>query len=167
LLQAILIIAGSYALGCIVGAYYIVRLRTGADVRTTGSGNAGARNVMRSGDRTSAVATFVWDLAKGSLAVWAAHVLAPQEWAAGLALLFVIVGHIWPVQLGFWGGKGVATLIGGMFVMLPLFVAGEVWPNIIFATIACALVVIAHQPAFERHRQMLGAVRTPTQENGT
>jgi acyl phosphate:glycerol-3-phosphate acyltransferase len=167
LIQAILVIAASYALGCVVGAYYIVRLRTGADVRLSGSGNAGARNVMRSGDRTSAVATFLWDFAKGSLAVWLTHVLVPQKWAPGLAFLFVIVGHVWPAQLGFWGGRGVATMIGGLLVMLPLLVAGDFWPNITFVIIACALVVIAHQPAFERHRQMLGAVRTRTQENGS
>jgi len=167
LLQLLLVIVASYALGCLVGAYYIVRLRTGIDVRTTGSGNAGARNVMRSGDRTSAVATFLWDLAKGSLVVWLAYLFVPQKWAAGVAFLFVIVGHIWPAQLGFWGGKGVATMIGGLFVMLPLFLSGDVWPNIIFVTIACALVVIAHQPAFERHRQMLGALRAPTQNNGS
>src|SRR5438105_6969596 len=151
MLRVLLILAGSYALGCIVGAYYMVRLRTGIDVRTTGSGNAGARNVFRSGDRASAIATFTWDFAKGALAVWGAHLLVPQEWAGGLALLCVIIGHIWPAQLGFRGGKGVATAIGGMLVFIPLFDAS--WLPFVFVALAGIIVTVAHQPAFARHRQ--------------
>ena len=169
MLQLILVIAASYALGCVVGAYYIVRLRTGADVRMSGSGNAGARNVFRSGDRASAVATFAWDVAKGALAVWGAHRLVSQEWggAAGVAFLSVIVGHIWPAQLGFRGGKGVATMIGGVLVAFPLFVTGYLWPNVVFVAIGCALVLFAHQPAFERLRQSFGGLNAPTRDNGS
>ena len=161
----VFVAVGAYVIGCILGAYYIVRLRTGVDVRTTGSGNAGARNVMRSGDTVSGVLTYVFDTVKGALAVYAATRITTDAWAPGVAFLFVIVGHIWPAQLGFRGGRGVAPATGSTLVLALL---ARSWPSVAAAAIAWALVAFAHQPAFERHRNSLRRRRlTPTRENGS
>src|ERR1043166_3204930 len=114
------ILAGAYLLGCIVGAYYIVRLHTGADIRAVGSGNAGARNVARVVGWPDAVAVLLFGAAKGATAVWLAHRLVAREWSGGLALSATIAGHIWPIQLGRRGGKGAATMLGGLAVIDPL-----------------------------------------------
>ena len=112
--------AVAYLLGCLVGAYYVVQLRSGRDVRATGSGNAGARNVFRSGDKTSAALTLFWDVAKGALAVRLAGIIAPNDDVAiALAFILAVVGHIWPAQLQFHGGKGAATALGCMLVVDP------------------------------------------------
>lgn len=159
-----MVAVGSYVIGCVVGAYYIVRLRTGADIRASGSGNAGARNVMRSGDRTAAILTFAWDVLKGALAVWLADTLVQHEWAPGIAFLFVILGHVWPAQLGFVGGRGVATAIG---CTVAIAAVARSWPSVVAGAVAWALVALAHQPAFERHRQAFRGLSVPTQENGS
>jgi glycerol-3-phosphate acyltransferase PlsY len=161
-MRAGLVVLSSYGVGCIVGAYYIVRFRTGRDVRLSGSGNAGARNVFRSGDTVSAILTFLWDAAKGMLVVWVADRLLATDWAGGAAFLGVLAGHIWPAQLGFRGGKGVVTAIG---CTLALALIGRSWPNILAATIAWTIVAIAHRPVFDRHRRSLGGLATPTREN--
>lgn len=132
MIQTVLAAGAAYLLGCLVGAYYVVRLRAGHDIRATGSGNAGARNVLRSGDRSSAALTLVWDILKGALAVWLARTIAPTDIAVGLAFILVVVGHIWPAQLQFRGGKGAATALGCMLVVDPLA-----------ATAACAVGVVA------------------------
>ena len=182
-----------------MAAYYLTRLRTGRDVRALGSGNAGARNMLRTGGKADAVATLLLDCVKGSLAVLFGQLVLHQEWAGPLAFVAVIAGHIWPAQLSFRGGKGAATTLGAMLVIDPRVtllalvggtLAGAATRNItvagltaiaivpaIFAllgasrpsatavAIACALVLIAHHPTFERHRQPLVVTGTPTQEN--
>jgi glycerol-3-phosphate acyltransferase PlsY len=127
---------GSYVLGCLNGAYYIVRLRSREDIRGLGSGNAGARNVLRTRGRAEAVATVTWDMAKGALAIVLARVLAPDvSGAAGLALLLVVIGHIWPPQLAFHGGKGAASLGGGLLALAPL-------PALLSVAIAAVLFLV-------------------------
>ena len=103
-------------MGCFAIGYYLVRSHTGRDIRGMGSGSIGARNVGRVLGRGGFCLTMLTDLAKGALAVWAARQLTGSEVIVGLALLAVTVGHIWPVQLGFRGGKGVATSLGGLLV---------------------------------------------------
>jgi glycerol-3-phosphate acyltransferase PlsY len=117
--DTLFVVLAGYALGCLVGAYYVVRLRSGGDVRASGSGNAGARNVLRGGDRRGAAITLLWDIAKGAAAVAIARAASPHDWAMGLAFVAVIAGHIWPAQLRFHGGKGVATALGCMLVLDP------------------------------------------------
>lgn len=117
--RTLLAAAAAYALGCLVGAYYVVRLRAGHDVRTTGSGNAGARNVLRSGDKVSAALTLLWDVLKGVLAVWIARALTDGDAAVGIAFVAVVLGHVWPAQLAFHGGKGAATALGCMLAIDP------------------------------------------------
>lgn len=107
-------LATSYALGCVVSAYYLVRIVAGADIRAEGSGTAGARNTLRAHGRALGAAVFLLDAAKGAAAVILAQRLAGTEWAWYLALACAIAGHLWPAQLGFRGGKGAATLAGGL-----------------------------------------------------
>lgn len=157
MLELLIISVGAYAIGCLVGAYYIVRLRRGIDIRATGSGNAGARNVFRSGDLAGATLTFVWDALKGAAAVWLSLRMSARPSAPAVAFMFVTLGHICPVQLGFRGGKGVATAIG-CSVTIALF--AHTWYAVIGMTLAWMLVAVAHQPIFARRRQLRA------QENG-
>jgi len=110
-LHALACLVGAYALGCFGTGYYLVRAQTGRDIREIGSGSLGARNVGRVLGRSGLCVTLLADFAKGGLAVWAARHLTGTEVLTGVALLAVTVGHVWPVQLGFRGGKGVATAV--------------------------------------------------------
>jgi glycerol-3-phosphate acyltransferase PlsY len=114
--MTVLLVIASYALGCFTAAYYLVRLRTGPDIRTLGSGTVGARNAGRTLGRAGFAATFAIDVAKGAMAVGAAQALGVTPWAVMLAAIAVVAGHIWPAQLGFHGGKGLATALGAMLV---------------------------------------------------
>lgn len=116
-LAAVLI--GSYVLGCLVGAYYLVRWQTGNDLRSIGSGNAGARNASRVLGRTGFVIALLIDAGKGAAATWIGLRIAPAPLAAVLAMAAVVIGHVWPAQLGFRGGKGAATALGIMLVFDP------------------------------------------------
>lgn len=161
-MRAVLVVLTSYLIGCVVGAYYIVRLRTGTDIRTLGSGNAGARNVLRALDKTGAAATLAFDAAKGALAVFFAYSLVPQDWAGGVAFLAVVVGHIWPVQLSFRGGKGAAPGLGCMLVIDPpmalaALAAGAVLYAVSRNITAGGLAAVALVPVFH-------AMREPTWE---
>jgi glycerol-3-phosphate acyltransferase PlsY len=109
------------------------------DPRTYGSGNPGATNVMRSGKKTPAVLTLFGDGAKGWVAVYLAHILAPHwgvvdELSLALAALAAFLGHLYPAFFGFKGGKGVATAAG-------ILLALNVWMGL--AVLATWLVVFA------------------------
>lgn len=119
-IRLLAVAVGSYLLGCVVAAYYVMRLKHGADIRAAGSGNAGARNVARVYGLGWAALTLVIDAAKGAIAVFAGLYFVGPEWAGVAALLAAIIGHIWPVQLSFHGGKGAATGLGGILVLDPL-----------------------------------------------
>jgi len=108
--------AGSYVLGCFSTGYYLVRKRTGQDIRELGSGSTGARNAGRVLGRGGFLLTMAGDLAKGGLAVWLALALTGNDRVALLAWLAVVAGHIWPAQLGLRGGKGVSTSLMGLLV---------------------------------------------------
>lgn len=111
----------AYLLGCFSTAYYLVRWRTGEDVRTLGSGNAGARNAGRVLGRWGFLVTVAGDVGKGALAVWLARFLNAGEWAIAFSIVAVVSGHIWPVQLGWRGGEGFATAAGSLATFDPLF----------------------------------------------
>ena len=110
------IFLGCYILGCFATGYYLVRWRLKQDVREMGSGNVGARNVGRVLGAPGFCITLAFDFAKGALAVGATRYFGDDFRLAGLAMLAVVVGHIWPIQLGFHGGKGVATTLGALAV---------------------------------------------------
>jgi glycerol-3-phosphate acyltransferase PlsY len=111
---AILVV--SYALGCVVTGYYLMRLTVGQDLRQLGSGSVGARNAARQLGRPAGLFVFALDSGKGAAAVAVAWWLSDFPAAAALAAVAVVAGHIWPVQLGFRGGKGVATALGAILV---------------------------------------------------
>jgi len=117
-LLAILI---AYLLGAIPFGYLLTRLSTGKDVRSQGSGNIGATNVLRVAGRGAAIATLVLDMAKGFAAVWIAGWLTDGSsgWMADAALA-VMVGHAFPIFLGFKGGKSVATFTGAFLYLTPI-----------------------------------------------
>lgn len=104
----------SYLVGCLTAGYYLVRFQTGQDIRTLGSGSVGARNVGRLLGWSGFALTLVCDCAKGALVVWAIQRVNHQELATTVGMIFAVVGHIWPVQLRFQGGKGVATSLGAL-----------------------------------------------------
>lgn len=131
-LATLLLVLASYFLGGLSAGYWLVRWRTGADVRAQGSGATGATNVGRLLGRTGFALTLLLDAGKAALAVLAArHFELGQlgEHACGLAAL---AGHVWPAQLGFRGGKGVAPLLGAWLVLQPL----ALLPVAAFTTIA-------------------------------
>jgi acyl phosphate:glycerol-3-phosphate acyltransferase len=103
----------AYLLGSIPFGYLLVRFFRQEDIRTTGSGNIGATNVLRSGSKGLGIATLLLDLGKAFLAVKIAQHLAPANYdLAVVAAVAAILGHIFPLWLGFRGGKGVASALG-------------------------------------------------------
>lgn len=115
----ILIILLSYLLGCFTTGYYLVRMLTGEDIRAVASGNAGSRNAGRLLGAKGFILTFIGDAGKGLLAVYLARRLGGDQLLVTAALLAVISGHIWPLQMCFKGGKGFATYAGGMILLNP------------------------------------------------
>ncbi len=111
---------GSYLLGSIAFSLVVVWLLQRADVRTLGSGNAGATNVLRTAGRWPALLVLLLDIGKGIVPVRVARALeAPPEIVAGAAFA-AMLGHVFPVYFGFRGGKGVATGFGALVSLFPL-----------------------------------------------
>jgi glycerol-3-phosphate acyltransferase PlsY len=110
----------AYLLGSIPFGLLLVRTFQKQDIRTLGSGNIGATNVLRSGSKKLGIATLVLDLGKAWLAVVIAQHVAPEnpDVAMGAAVA-VVIGHSFPVWLGFRGGKGVACALGVFIALLP------------------------------------------------
>jgi glycerol-3-phosphate acyltransferase PlsY len=115
------VLAVAYLVGGIPFGYLLVRAKTGQDVRSMGSGNIGATNVLRTTGRAIAVATLLLDIAKGFFAVWLAAKLTDQSelWMSAAALA-VMAGHAYPVYLKFHGGKAVASFIGAFLYLTPI-----------------------------------------------
>jgi glycerol-3-phosphate acyltransferase PlsY len=128
MVSAILLIAiAAYLLGSIPTGYLLMRLFRHEDIRQAGSGNIGATNVLRSGGKGLGAVTFLMDMLKGCSAVWLGGflggLLMPQFSrydAQALAALIAVLGHIFPVWLGFRGGKGVSTGFGVFLAATPL-----------------------------------------------
>ena len=191
----------AYLLGSIPFGYLIVRARSGADIRETGSGGTGATNVSRRAGKAAGVLTLVLDALKGAAAIWLARLILDsaantsnvdsESWVIAAAGILVIVGHMFPVWLGFRGGKGVATGVGVFLVLAPIAVLGaaavflvvvfatryvslgsiiaastiplfvwlqhglirpvnDLWPTMITAVVAAALIIIAHRANIQR-----------------
>ena len=104
------IIVGSYLLGCLATGYYLVRWRTGQDLRSLGSGSTGGTNAGRVLGRWGLVLTGLVDILKGAVAVGAALYFRLDAWAVVLAAAAVVAGHVFPFQLGFHGGRGLETV---------------------------------------------------------
>jgi glycerol-3-phosphate acyltransferase PlsY len=106
----------SYLLGSIPFGIVITRALGLGDLRKIGSGNIGATNVLRTGNKPAALATLLLDAGKGGIAVLIARALVGPD-AAQVAALFSFLGHLFPVWLGFKGGKGVATFLGTLLAL--------------------------------------------------
>ena len=149
-----LVAAGGYLLGSIPFGVILTRLVTGEDVRSIGSGNIGATNVLRTGRKDLAFATLILDAGKGAAAFLIAQALFPGVPAiAAVAGGAAFLGHLFPVWLGFKGGKGVATFFGLLLAAAwPLgLMAGATW--LIVAALfrmssLAALVAAAAAPLF-------------------
>ena len=107
---------GAYILGCFTTGYYLVRICKGQDIREFGSGNVGAKNVGRSLGWMGFLLTVLCDIGKGAFVVWAARHFTKDDRVVVLAMLAVVAGHVWPVQLWFRGGKGMATSLGALLI---------------------------------------------------
>jgi len=133
------VVALSYLLGSIPFGFLLVRLRGGGDVRETGSGGTGATNVTRRAGKWAGLLTLLLDALKGAAAVLLARLLvgggSGAEWWVAAAAVAAVLGHVFPVWLGFRGGKGVATGLGVFLVLAPL--------GLLCAVAAFALVVWA------------------------
>lgn len=105
-----------YLLGSIPFGIVITRALGLGDLRKIGSGNIGATNVLRTGNKPAALATLLLDSGKGAIAVLLARALAGQD-AALIAGAAAFLGHLYPVWLGFRGGKGVATFLGTVLAL--------------------------------------------------
>lgn len=105
-----------YLLGSIPFGVIVTRLMGLGDLRRIGSGNIGATNVLRTGNKGAALATLLLDGGKGAAAVLIARAFGSED-AAQIAGLFAFLGHLFPVWLGFRGGKGVATFLGTLLAL--------------------------------------------------
>ena len=139
----------AYLLGSIPSAYIVTRLQTGQDIRKLGRGNVGAYNVLKEVGRKEALAVIILDVLKGASAVY----FIPSILA--VPLLFVlatglaaVVGHIWPVFLKFRGGKGLATTLGILSVLMTRDL-------MIALAISVLLVVITHNPVLSLNLSLL------------
>ena len=115
-LALLLVAALSYLLGSIPFGIVITRALGLGDLRQIGSVNIGATNVLRTGNKGAAAATLVLDAAKGGIAVLIARATVGED-AAQIAALASFLGHLFPVWLGFRGGKGVATFLGTLLAL--------------------------------------------------
>jgi glycerol-3-phosphate acyltransferase PlsY len=106
----------AYLLGGICTGYYLVQFRSGMDIRQTGSGGVGARNVGRVLGRSGFMITLLGDALKGVVTILLARAWHVEAWVVSLMLFAVVAGHIFPVMLAFRGGRGIATAIGALLV---------------------------------------------------
>jgi glycerol-3-phosphate acyltransferase PlsY len=128
--RALLLVAAGYLIGSISFAVLLVKVKTGQDIRSEGSGNAGATNVMRAHGKWLGILVAVFDIAKGAAAVLLVEYFSSDPRAAAAAGLAAILGHVFPIFYGFRGGKGVATAVGAFAVLTP------------WATLVCVAVFL-------------------------
>lgn len=155
----VLLVLLSYLLGSIPFSYIFSRTFGGVDIRTKGTGNVGATNVLRSLGIKIAVASLIGDVLKGLVSAWLGYYFGGIGLAA-VCSVAVVVGHCWPITLRFRGGKGVATAAGIMLVLMPLIFVLEALVVVVIAGTTryvslgsvCAailfpiLVIFSHQP---------------------
>jgi glycerol-3-phosphate acyltransferase PlsY len=134
-------------MGCFTAGYYLFRWRTGRDIREHGSGNPGARNIGRLLGPGWFAVTLLLDAGKGALSVWLASRFGLGSLETVAAMLAVVTGHVWPIQLCFRGGKGVAASLGAGVVYTPT-VAAIVVPVFIVLLVLSSNVTLAGSLAF-------------------
>ncbi len=119
-LQYAAVVVLSYFVGSLSWGYMLLRWRSGVDVRNFGSGRTGMSNVLRTGGGKAAAAVLAMDISKGVVVVILAREIAGTHVAEVAAALVALVGHNWPVFLGFRGGRGILTALGGLSMMTPV-----------------------------------------------
>lgn len=119
-MEILIAVVAAYLLGSVPFAMISSKVFGLADPRTYGSGNPGATNVLRSGNKKAALMTLIGDAAKGAVAVLVAQQYGLSDTAVGLVALAVFAGHLFPVFLRFKGGKGVATAAGVLLALDPV-----------------------------------------------
>lgn len=178
-----------YALGAVPFGMILARIMGLGDLRAIGSGNIGATNVLRTGNRAAAALTLLLDAGKGAAAVALARALGPGEDAVQLAALAAFSGHCYPVWLGFRGGKGVATFLGlwlalawpvglalcaswavaaglsrmSSMAALVAAAASTIWAVFLGYGAALALGVVLTLLIFWRHRANIARIRAGTE----
>lgn len=162
------LLLAAYLIGGIPFGYLLVRLKTGRDVRSLGSGNIGATNVLRTTGRAFGVLTLLLDIAKGWFAVWLMGRMTALDpgWMSAAAAA-VVLGHAFPVFLKFKGGKAVASFTGAALALAPaalaavliLFVAVVAWSRYISlgSIMAAALFPLAVWLLYHPGWQILAA----------
>ena len=139
-LRVVLAVIIAYLIGSIPFGYLIVRATGGGDVRETGSGGTGATNVSRRAGKIAGIFTLVLDALKGFIAIQMARILVSgfeptlANWIVGAAAVAALMGHIFPLWLGFRGGKGVATGVGVFLALSPMAVvcAGVIFVAVVW-----------------------------------
>jgi glycerol-3-phosphate acyltransferase PlsY len=144
------VLLAAYLLGSLSGSLLLGRLR-GIDIRTLGSGNAGGTNALRTQGWRFAAGVVAIDVGKGALAAWLARRAGADAWGLHGAVLAAMAGHVWPVFHGWRGGKGAATLVGGLAVAWPIALVPvlAVWVVVLvlggfvgLATVLASLVLV-------------------------
>lgn len=149
MLESLLALLGGYLLGSIPFAYLVSNLFGLGDIRHVGSGNVGATNVLRTGNKLAAALTLIGDVGKGVAAVLIAKQFG--ELPAMAAATGAFTGHVFPVWLGFKGGKGLATFIGILFAL-----------NVPVALIVCATwILVALVTQISSLSALVAAVASP------
>jgi glycerol-3-phosphate acyltransferase PlsY len=165
ILTALLLLAIGYLLGSTPSGYLAGRWLKGIDLRDCGSGSTGATNVLRNVGKGPALVVFLIDVGKGALAVLLAKTFGLNDWLQVLAGLAALAGHIWPVWLGWKGGKAVATGFGMISIFrivslssvvaaigLPLLMllSGGSSAYVVVSLVAMLLVLWRHRSNIER-----------------
>lgn len=147
-LPALLALAFGYLCGSVPFGLVLTRMAGMGDIRTIGSGNIGATNVLRTGNKKIAAATLLLDMLKGTFAVVVLDIVAGRDLAIA-AGLGAFLGHIFPVWLKFRGGKGVATFIGVLIGLFwPVALAfGAIWISVAWVSRYSSLSALAASAA--------------------
>jgi acyl phosphate:glycerol-3-phosphate acyltransferase len=166
-----LIACAGYLLGSIPFGYLLVRIFRKEDIRNTGSGNIGATNVIRSGAKGLGLLTFLLDACKGYAAVAVLAWLLPHtslppvlpQNARAIAAAAAILGHIFPVWLGFKGGKGVATALGAFLALVPYaaLAGAGVFAVVVLVSRYVSLASVLAAAAFPFFALRFAPIRTP------
>jgi len=138
-IEFVLSVLAAYLLGSVPAAYIAARWCRGIDIRQYGSGNVGLANLWRLAPRWLAILVFIFDLGKGMVMVWVAQEIGlgiAQQVAVGVV---AIIGHNWPVFLGFSGGRGILTTLGVVFILMP-------WGVAIFLAILSFTILVKSSP---------------------
>ena len=120
LLSILIVIAAGYLLGSISTGVVLSRLFAKTDIRSQGSGNAGTTNMLRVLGRRMALFTFIGDMLKGIIAVFIGKWLIGGELGGLLGVVGAVLGHYYPLYIGFKGGKGIATSFGSLLFVFPV-----------------------------------------------